>query len=456
MEGDGFSCDCTSTSYTGDTCHLGIITLPSYPVLTMGIPATVSISALPDDELIVSLSSSDLTAISISMSNVTITNSVSTTTFTIEAVEGVASGQYFISYSLSGASAGDFVTPPRSAVLVRPNQVNNEVNYFSEKGLANGDLGDIGCFMAPQSLQCLRGEQQINLFSTSQWRNTDSVLQSQGVLHLVDNGFSLPLAIAGASITTDQNRVLVQRLTSQVPSENTSDCTSFIPSESDVIDFLNYRALANTFLNHTSRLLPTWVQLLATSSGQINTQGDNAYISQVFTGEQLSSIDGVCQNILTNDNTMHFVIKYDGNFTVRVLGSRVTHAPLDNSLICLAAELCSHGMPSFHIGLPNDVTVLDQLQLITDLASAGWRMSLEAVTFSTMGSLVPANMMERFWNGFSYQPISFSGAHIGLSGSFAREFISPATNVTAYLTGDLYWRVDNLNEVGKYDNFYCY
>ena len=191
-------------------------------------------------------------------------------------------------------------------------------------------------------------------------------------------------------------------------------------------------------------LLPSWIQLSARSNGQVDTLGDDSYIAQIMTGEQL--VD-VCQNILTNKNTLHFIVRYDSSFVVRVSGSQVMHIPSDNSLVCFTLELCSQGIPSFHIGLPTDVSALNQLELMTDLATAGWRMSLEAVTFSSVGSLVPANTMEMFWNGFSYQPVSFLGAHIGLRGTFTREFSSSTTSVIAHLTGDLYWRVENLNEV---------
>ena len=48
-----FSCDCSLAGYTGVTCNIGVLTLPSYPTLTIGVPVTVTITAVPDYELII-------------------------------------------------------------------------------------------------------------------------------------------------------------------------------------------------------------------------------------------------------------------------------------------------------------------------------------------------------------------------------------------------------------------
>ena len=56
-------------------------------------------------------------------------------------------------------------------------------------------------------------------------------------------------------------------------------------------------------------------------------------------------------------------------------------------------------------------------------------------------------MMESYWTGSSYESVSFVGAHIGLGGSFTREFNDTATAVYVYLLGDVYWRVEDLNQV---------
>ena len=143
------------------------------------------------------------------------------------------------------------------------------------------------------------------------------------------------------------------------------------------------------------------------------------------------------------------VVRHDSNLIINVSGSQVTHIPTDNSVVCLSVELCSEMMSLFHIGLPSDTDVLNQLQFMNDLASAGWRMDLNAVTFATSGNLVPVNMMETYWTGSSYQSVSFSGAHIGLGGSFTREFSNTAMTVTVHLLGDVYWRVEDLNQVSN-------
>ena len=79
------------------------------------------------------------------------------------------------------------------------------------------------------------------------------------------------------------------------------------------------------------------------------------------------------------------------------------------------------------------------------LTSVGWRMDLDVVTFATSGNLVPVNMMETYWTGSSYQLVSFLGAHIGLRGSFTREFIDITTVLYIYVSGDVYWRVENVS-----------
>ena len=185
---------------------------------------------------------------------------------------------------------------------------------------------------------------------------------------------------------------------------------------------------------------------MVTSNELIDSSGDGAYLASAVTREELNSI-AVCQNIITNDNTVHLVVRHDSNLTIIVSGSQVTHVPTDNSVVCFSVELCSEVMPLFHIDLPSGIDALNQLHFMNDLANAGWRMDLDAVTFATSGNLVPVNMMETYWTGSSYQSVSFSGAHIGLSGSFTREFSDTATNVTFNLLGDVYLRVEDLDQV---------
>ena len=444
---DDFTCDCSLTGYTGVTCNVGVLTLPSYPALTIGDPAiTVTITAVPDYELIISITSSDTNNIIISPSTVNITNPASSATFSIEAHGSGVAGLYSISYRLSGVNADDYSTPSDSIVFVRP--MHAMMNYFEARGLPNGELTAVGCFEALQSLQCQNGDQQINIYSTSQWSNDNNAMITNGVVHLVSRDqVSLLLAIAGANISVEQNKLTVERLhiNSSVSSESTGNCTSFVPNITDLDDFLRFKALSTSFLSSTFR--PTWLQLMVISNEQIDSSGDTAYLAYVVTREELNNI-AACQNIITNENTLHLVVRHDSNLRINVYGSEVTYIPTDNSVVCLSVELCSQMMSLFHVGLPSDIDVLNQLQFMNDLSSAGWRMDLDAVTIAASGNLVPVNMMETYWTGLSYQPVSFPGAHIGLGGSFTREFSETATTVTVHLLGDVYWRVEDLNQVG--------
>ena len=443
-----FSCDCSLTGYTGVTCNKGVLTLPSYPALTIGVPLTLSVAAVPDNELIVNIASSDTDIILISPPTVTITNTTLSAIFTIEASGGgEMGGLYSISYRLSGVNADDYVIPSDSVVFVRPMHENQ--SYFEVRGLPNGKLEAAGCFMAPRSLDCQNGDQQINIYSTSQWSYDNNTLRTNGIVYLVDGDSSLPLAIAGANITVEQNSLTVERLNINfsITSEGTESCTSFVPSVSDLDDFLRFKALVTTFVSSTLRLLPTWMQFMVTSNEEIDSSGDTAYLAYVVTREELNNID-VCQNIITNENTVHLVVRHDSNLIVNVSGSQVTHVPTDNSVVCFSVELCSQTESSlFHIGLPTNIERLNQLSFMNDLASAGWRMDLNAVTFAASGNLVPVNMMETYWTGSSYQSVSFLGAHIGLGGSFTREFSDATTVVYICVLGDVYWRVENLNQV---------
>ena len=265
---------------------------------------------------------------------------------------------------------------------------------------------------------------------------------------MVNDQLSLLLAIAGANISVEQSKLTVERfhINSSVASESTGNCTSFVPNITDLEDFLRFKALSTSFLSSTLRLLPEWLQFMTTSNEQIDSSGDTAYLAYVVTREELNNI-AACQNIITNENILHLVVRHDSNLTINVPDSEVIYIPTDNSVVCLSVELCSRTTSLFHIGLPSDIDVLNQLQFMNDLSSAGWRMDFDAVTFATSGNLVPVNMMETYWTGSSYQPVSFSGAHIGLGGSFTREFSETATTVTVHLLGDVYWRVERLNQV---------
>ena len=174
-----FSCDCSLTGYTGVTCNIGVLTVPSYPALTIGVPVTLTITAVPDSELIISIASSDTDTIIISSSTLTITNPASSAMFSIEANGSAVAGLYSISYTLSGVNADDYIIPSDSVVFVRP--LPAIVNYFESRGLPNGELSSTGCFMAPQSLQCQNGG-QFNIYSTSQWSSDNNITRTDGIV----------------------------------------------------------------------------------------------------------------------------------------------------------------------------------------------------------------------------------------------------------------------------------
>ena len=47
-------------------------------------------------------------------------------------------------------------------------------SYFGVQDLPNGILEATACFMVPRSLQCQNGDQQINIYSMSQWSNNNN------------------------------------------------------------------------------------------------------------------------------------------------------------------------------------------------------------------------------------------------------------------------------------------
>ena len=101
----------------------------------------------------------------------------------------------------------------------------------------------------------------------------------------------------------------------------------------------NYALYCHTQSGLHLRLLPTWIQSMVTSNEQIDGSGDSAYLAYVVTREELNNI-AVCQNIITNENTVHLVVRHDSNLTINVSSSQVTHIPTDNNVVCLSVELC--------------------------------------------------------------------------------------------------------------------
>ena len=403
------SCDCEGTGYTGPTCTTGIVFIPPIPTLVQRKPVNVTVSAHPDMDLSIRIIGS--VNIDVSPTIIRINAPATSENFTISSD---TSGFYSISYKLSGSDAGNFNTPPESAVFVTVVRGQGEANLYFETVDSSPGVLEEGHCTAPSYTQCPGSSlNQLSFTSGCEWSVKEDDCISPGIVFVASQGLNLPLSISGIIITRDNFDFTLPQFSGpctpcarnmpfQLPNRAEKRCSEFPDhvrcsyyqfKTTDIPDFLNTHALALTYLQEIQPLFPSWIQSvnvdLNTANPFVDTFAAYEYNTELVPAEDISKIVG-CENIETTDPGLYSVLRYARTISATIDGQTLHYSDSSNPPVvgrpmCFAINLCQSASSPLYIDLSPETHTVLVSEFLREYVDRGWEVTIHSVALSKTG-----------------------------------------------------------------------
>lgn len=362
-----YRCDChPTTGYKGRNCESGIISVTQVPVILIDEDSpgssTMTISGQPTDELKITMTTSDDSAVTTTPSTVTLSPTVTSSKVTV--TSGDTPGLYSIHFIISGTNADTYETPSPMIVIVHdPNKPTNHTRYqyFDHVSQSIGILAP-GC--CEQSIQdyFTPNQQNIRFNSSCSWTGLDTTQSSSGITFASTPSITAPLSITGSNLSVHEHGIPLHNIPSKsiectFCSENDSVHCQYIVTVEDVLDFINCKALSKTFLHYSRELLPEWLQIsvatLDSTAGTVSWFDSFDIHAELLLGDQVIVIDG-CESIQALSNSLYLVYRFNDSLGVAIdSDTSKIYTPRENGdPVCFAVDVGKGNTSPFHIGIP--------------------------------------------------------------------------------------------------------
>ena len=430
------NCQCSGTGYRGDICEVGVVSIPTLPLLTVGETHTFIVSAKPDSDLTVEFDSRlgftpNVFTFTPWMTEVT----VSVTPSSVDV--------YIVNTRLTGTDAYIYDTPPEVTIVVQDTTPFKDVNKTLSPGCCSNESESIH--------SCLGTSSTITFYSTCRhqthiWEDGARILE--GTSFTTAGELSLPLSLRSVLLQSSGARGISFQMSPYESEDGTSqctpcgeqecssewDCSCYDPTPS-IAYYLQQESLAKTYLQNIAPLLPSWMKLEAVGSDRL--YDDLSFRVELVDSEDLYRIPQ-CRGFFSTKNVdfgTYSVLVYSGTFMVSVGEDTISHTPSANDALCVAVNLCDGKESPVYISLPTDFR-FEQFSALNRLSIVGWK--LEKVSGLIVTSSTP---LEYYWEKADLMmnaEVSFTGRQGGTSLDLSFNGLV-RLNTTTPLTQVSYW-----------------
>ena len=359
-------------------------------------------------------------------------------------------GLHFLTLSLSGENANDFIEPPPMPIIVHSLLESDYFKIFSH-------LQPSCCALKnDQLLQC-GGSPELNpqLVSSCGWHKENDITYTLGIVYSKLNNVTFPVSVAGLRISDTDIKLPQGKdmcgncngMLIDIDKYPENKCYMYQPTGEDLREFVTRQSLSTVFVTEVrNKLLPSWIDLEVTPDNETLTK----VLLTLATTTDVTTTSG-CESIIIDSIGQFGVLQHDGPLTLTLQTSRTnyedTHvpSPTRRSFVCIAVNLCLGENSSVYVGIPTSAQLPTQkISFIHDYVLRGWNIIFHSATVHKIPTSY--NFFVNFWNGlvFNCTPSSFQ-INLVLKVEVRGSFKYKHTEVSFYFFGclSLYYHVEN-------------
>ena len=467
---NAFTCDCTGTLYQGLTCEQGLVIITEISVLTVFQTSMITISARPDEELIVDFNDvcrSIGAGVGILPNGCQQIRFSRTQTMRQISIVPLSPGFFELKIGLSGNNSVDYEQPQSIPVVVVSQGQTSP--YFNTFGDNTTHLTRSCCSSRTSPLMCKRSIRftPIVFQSSCDWTSTTDSLSTGGIVFSSFNRFYLPISVAGLSISenslslSDADCGSCPDLTplNEIIFSNSQDRVCYLhkPTASDVAEFVSKQSLETTFISTIQdSLLPTWLRLSVPSDDGRQTLEQADLLVDIIEDEDL--INNIFCPRMIIDSTGYFaLLLHNGALKVELQSSMNSYetqafiSPPSGSYYCIGVNLCLDRSSPVYIGIPPSAqSAIRNISFISEYINKGWDLKFLSTIIRNIDDPPTETVsVNNYWNGVTpdYNPC-IPQPDISVNMKASGQFEHGDTSVTIEFLGNYtYQYATEMNEV---------
>jgi len=457
---NSFYCKCEATGYTGENCNTLVIDVPNIPTVTVNSPYTVLISASPDRAFPLRVVSDELNNVIVTPPSLMISPR---STYHNISVMVHKPGLYKIYFIIDDDTINYEPIPP--ATVLATNDFNDAK---CPKKKYNGGMLTPGCCQADETelglnSLCPPSPSSVLINSTCGWSTDNNIPYSAGIIFSSNNGFSLPIAMAGAQFQSKDgymhlNSITASNFDSDEPKcfksnvgnvGNPSDiCETKSLSIKDIWCSLEYDSLAFTYLHQTMSLVPKWLRIKALQSDRIHDV--NSYMVKLVHSDNFDELEE-CDGLFALSDGLYAVLIYTGSLE-GTINKETKQLHPSKSAMCFAVNLCEGARTPLYITTPGHIHyLLQSYSFMQDLKFKGWKVNTFSISISSseIDSVASRVTQQSYWNGYAKVMSEQSKPHMVANMKFSKVLRLISRSATAELdfSGDAHFSHVNFDQV---------
>lgn len=447
-EDRSYVCNCSGTMYSGENCHIGVISIPNYPQFYVNAEYNFTVKAKPDRSLVLIFNPDDNDSVTIEPKILKFNTAVTENNFTISVTN---SSLFKLDYILTSTSASNFLKPPPSTIIVLDRQAA-ESDYFAEKRLQKGVV-QAGCHFLSLNYNCKFSSNYVKFIATCPWDEKKKESYSSGIVFSNNNGLHFPIAIAGAklysstfslsSLSTHELRTQQCESGEQEVSKGfesigllpDEQCNTYKPSKhpTTVNSFLTLETLAHTFFYHSHELLPQWLNFNVTSTDRKHDV--NSYMVTLVESTGIETLKS-CHLTKTYSEGLYSVLVYYGLLNITINSKMLFYQPGPQP-VCFAINLCDGVLSPVYISIPDDsIELISELGFMKKFKNSNWHISVKSLVITN--GIIPFALRDTYWNGINNFVVDSKQINLILNGEIFYSFAISEFNVKYEFSGEIY------------------
>lgn len=343
-------------------------------------------------------------------------------------VKAKQEGLYFIRYSLSGPSAGEYALPEDDVLFVNlrksitdDSKIGNTIKNFP-----------IGCHK--KQVGAVRGSNlPIMVSSTSPFVPFGPLSVTEGIVGIeINNSTKLPLSVVGVNLLN----------TSMISQPTTCVDSDVVPHS--IGPLLRSRVLAKSFIGAIESSLPTWIKIALSESNSVKTMYSLEKKTHFLTGTNMRKAS-IGKGLPIVDESFYSMLSTN-NLNVTVQNNSDI---FKSKSIALAVEFGQLQPLDVFLRSTSELNVIKDISTLRQIKKYGWNFEFYSLQLSK-NNTIKRPEKNGFWDGDKFFSVKSSS-----DGTFAavlslKKHFKNATfadDVTMEFDGTIIGHVEDINKV---------